>query len=177
MRDSRKSSWWVSTEAAGRASRQLQLGFEREGLPAAIAQLDADGTTTLELPREDTGLVVVGGIDAGAAEVLRRARRALDEGQLDATLVFTGTGLTRAAAEAAGADEVVTAPAYLRDVVVIARMLRSTPASQRARVVGSLAETTGVYALVRALSALGRSAVLTLIRACAAARSGSSRVR
>src|SRR4029450_11525102 len=76
----------------------------------------------------------------------------------------TARGVPRSQLEAAGAHEVLARPAYLRDVVTIGRVLRGVPAAKRDHVVGSLAETTGVYTLVRAFSALGRSAVLMLIR-------------
>ena len=139
-----------------RTARQLALGFEREGVPTAIA----NGT----VPVDGAGLVVVGGADARALELVRTTRRRLDEQHSPAPLVFAGGGVARTEATAAGADEVIVLPTYLRDVVTVGRLLRSQPAGQRNAFVGSLAETTGVYTLVRALCALGRSAVLTLIR-------------
>jgi hypothetical protein len=135
-----------------RAGRLLRLGFEREGLPVA------------EVLGEDTGLVVVGGANGDALERVRQARAKLAEHALDAPIVFAGRGVTRGEAEAAGADEVVLAPAYLRDVVTVGRIWRGVPAAQRAHVVGNLAELTSVFTLVRALAALGRSATLTLVR-------------
>ncbi len=146
-----------------RAGRQLQLGFDREGVPTTIATIPPD-SGRLDLAFDGAGLVIVGGTDGRALDLLRRARLALDESKVDAPIVFAGSGVRRTDAQAAGADEVVLLPAYLRDVVTIGRLMRGHPASQREHVVGSLAETTGVYTLVRALSALGRSAVLTLMR-------------
>ena len=52
-----------------------------------------------------------------------------------------------------GADEVVAVPAYLRDVVTIGRLFRGVPRAKRGHLVGSLAETTGMFTLVRALEA------------------------
>jgi hypothetical protein len=146
-----------------RASRQVQLGFAREGVPATIAQIPVD-LGRFELPEGEAGLIVVGGNDGRALDLLRRARLLLETHHLDAPIVFAGRGVRRTDAEAAGADEVVLQPAFLRDVVTIGRLLRGQPANQRDHLIGSLAETTGVYTLVRALAALGRSAVLTLIR-------------
>ena len=134
-----------------RARAQLHLGFAREGVEASIVE------TTDGVPGADVGLVLIGGSDADA---IRRVRGKL----ATAPIVFAGTGVARQAALAAGADEIVMRPAYLRDVVTIARLLAGVPAGDRDHLVGSLAEMTGVYTLVRALAALGRSAVLTLIR-------------
>lgn len=139
------------------ARRQLQLGFEREGVPTAAAS--ADG-----LDGGDAGLVLVGGVDGQGLDLVRRVRARLADRKLDVPVVFAGAGVARQDAERAGADEVVAQPAFLRDVVTIGRLLRGQPASQRTHIVGSLAEMTGVYTLVRALAALGRSAVLTLMR-------------
>src|SRR5688572_20473503 len=115
--------------ADARAGRQLQLGFEREGVPTRLVPASA----RLELPVDEAGLVVVGGHDGVALEVVRTARRVLDEKGVQVPLLFAGAGVQRPAAQAAGADEVVTHPAYLRDVVTIARILRGHPPSQRGR--------------------------------------------
>ncbi len=134
-----------------RAGRQLQLGLQREGVSVVVVDKPDD------VPGSDVGLVLVGGKDA---EVVRQFRAKL----APVPIVFAGTGVTRDAALAAGADETVMRPAYLRDVVTVARLLAGVAPGERDHLVGSLAETTGVYTLVRALAALGRSAVLTLIR-------------
>ncbi|HEX4416803.1 MAG TPA: DUF4388 domain-containing protein, partial [Kofleriaceae bacterium] len=146
-----------------RAGRQVQLGFEREGVSVTALQAG----TELPAADDDTGLVMVGGVggvDGAALELVRQARRWLDERKREAPLVFAGRGIARHEAQAAGADEVVQQPAYLRDVVTIGRLLCGRPAEQREHLVGSLMEITGVFTLVRALAALGRSATLSLVR-------------
>ena len=145
-----------------RAGRQVQLGFEREGISVVVSP-DAGDLAKLELG-PDSALALVGGVDGRAIELVRRTRQLLQEGNVDVPIVSTGRGVSRAELEAAGADEVVVGPTYLRDLVTIARVMRGAPADHRDHFVGSLVETTGVYTLVRALAALGRSAVLTLIR-------------
>jgi hypothetical protein len=144
-----------------RAAAQVQLGFEREGILASAPAIPAD-LGTLALANGDAGEAGVALVGGGVA-VVKRARALL---QPDVPIVFAGpTGdATRDDLLAAGADEVLAQPAYLRDVVTISRILCAQPAGHRDHVAGSLAETTGVYTLVRALSALGRSAVLTLVR-------------
>lgn len=124
------------------------------GEPAAALDLD-----------DSPGIVLVGGSDAASAlDLVRRAKAALAAKAADVPVVFVGRGAARRELEAAGASEVLAPPAFLRDVVTIARVLRGVPGDQRTHLTGSLAETTGVLTLVRAFSALGRSAVLTLIR-------------
>src|SRR4051812_49739983 len=92
-----------------RARQQVQLGFDREGIPTAAAATEAD----LAAPGDDTGLVVVGGIDGNGVELVRRARSWLDGRGIDAPLVFTGRGAEPRDATAAGASEVVRHPADL----------------------------------------------------------------
>lgn len=144
-----------------RASRQVQLGFEREGVPTEALPADP---ATLHLPGDDVGLVVVGGGEGQGLELVRHTRKLLDDRRIDAPIVFAGRGALRSNARAAGADEVVQKPAFLRDLVTIGRLLRGVPSGRRGRLAGNLAELTGLFTLIRALAALGRSATLTLIR-------------
>jgi hypothetical protein len=154
----------IVVEPDSRAARQIQLGFEREGIPTLVTQVPAD-PATLELdPEADPALLIVGGAETRGLDLVRRAKALRDSTRTDAPIVFAGRGVSRADAEAAGADEIVMRPAYLRDLVTVGRLLRGVPADQRDHLVGSLVETTGVYTLVRALATLGRSATLTLIR-------------
>jgi hypothetical protein len=146
-----------------RAGRQVQLGFEREGVPTFVPSIPADAAT-LDLDGAEPGIVLVGGRDGQALELVRRAKAWLTARRADVPIVSTGRGPSRRDLEAAGADEVISRPLYLRDVVTLARMLRGVPRAERDHLVGSLVETSNVLALVRAFSALGRSATLTLIR-------------
>jgi hypothetical protein len=145
-----------------RAGRQVQLGFEREGIPTVVPAIPQD-LAKLELAADASpGLAMVGGADGQALALVRRARELMK----DVPIVFTGRGASRKDLESAGADEMIARPAYLRDVVTIGRILRNAPADNGTRdhFVGSLAEMTGVFTLARAFVTLGRSGVLTLIR-------------
>ena len=145
-----------------RSGRQIQLGFRREGVPAEVTPAG-----NFE-PGHETGLVVVGSGAGAAVDLVRRARAALESRGLDVPVIVAGHGSAPAASRnelrAAGADEVLPANAYLRDIVTIGRLLFKQPAAHRAHLVGNLSEISGVLPLVRALCAIGRSAVLTLIR-------------
>ncbi len=155
----------VVLDPDARARRQVQLGFEREGIQTVVPAIPADLTKLeLGLPNGDIpALALVGGSAGAAIDLIKRARELLVAGNADVPIVFTGHG-SRAELLAAGADAVLAHPVYLRDVVTIGRILRNVTHDRRDHLVGSLAETTGVYTLVRALCALGRSAVLTLVR-------------
>lgn len=141
----------------------MQLGFEREGIPTQVVTPIPIDATKMTLPDDDAGLIVVGGTDGRALDLLRRARKIVDDANIDVPILFAGRGIRRTDAETAGADEVVLQPAFLRDVVTVGRLLRGQGRG-REQISGNLAETTGVYTLVRALATIGRSAVLTLIR-------------
>jgi len=69
----------------------------------------------------------------------------------------------QARALADGASEVIFGPGYLRDVVLAARLL-SAPGERPGQYGGTLGTFAPVLALLRAVSALGRSGVLTLRR-------------
>lgn len=156
----------IVVDPDARAGRQVQLGFEREGVPTRLLTVPHD-PARLELSSADAdeaGLVIVGGHADRGLELLRHVRALLDADHLDTPLLFAGGSVRRTDAERAGADEVLLQPAYLRDVVTIGRLLRNVASHQRSHITGSLAEMSGVLTLVRALSALGRSAVLTLMR-------------
>src|SRR3954469_21630102 len=99
----------IVVDPDARACRQVQLGFEREGLPTAAMTAVAP----LELPGDDAGLVVVGGIDGQGPALVQRVRSLLDGRGIDVPIVFAGRGISRDEAIAAGADEVVLQPAYL----------------------------------------------------------------
>src|SRR5437868_6415937 len=90
-----------------RAGRQVQLGFEREGVPTAAIPAGQANAATLDLPvdlpGDDVGLVVVGGVNGQGLELVRRTRALLDDRRIDAPIVFAGRGVERGSAEGAGA--------------------------------------------------------------------------
>lgn len=137
-----------------RAARQVVLGFVREGIDARVVD-------TIDGP-VDAELVVVGG---SPAEVTA-ARASLAQHGQDLPILFTGGGEPKAAV-VAGATEALDGtarPIALRDIVTIGRLIGATSPGHRTHFVGQLAELTTALALIRALSAIGRSATLTLMR-------------
>src|SRR5258706_11611408 len=74
-----------------RAGRQVQLGFEREGIATVVPAIPHD-LAKLELAADAApGLAMVGGSDARALELVRRARELMK----DVPIVFTGRGASR----------------------------------------------------------------------------------
>ena len=148
-----------------RAGRQVQLGFEREGRAALVPAIPAEAARARPRWRRRRRSCSSAAPTASALELRPPRADAARRAQAPTCRSCSPAAARRVATlEAAGADEVVAQPVYLRDIVTIGRLLRGIPRGQRDHLVGSLVETTGVLTLVRALSALGRSAVLTLIR-------------
>ena len=132
-----------------RAAAAVRLGFEREGVP--VEESEEVGA--------DAALVVAGAEGSDAARALLR-RLATCE----APILWVGNGVKREEAWAAGADEMLEQPAFLRDVVTIGKLLSGRRRGFRTQVSGDLGDFFGVFYLVRALAATGRSGVLTLVR-------------
>jgi hypothetical protein len=152
-----------------RAADAVRLGFEREGVTVVVTEpVDDGGKAAAALVDSDTVLVVAGAEGRDAAKTLlstlsKACRDGGSDGP-DAPLLWVGNGVARREAWAAGADEVLEQPAYLRDVVTVGKLLAGRRFGQRSQVTGDLGDYFGVFYLVRALAATGRSGVLTLVR-------------
>jgi len=132
----------------------LRFGFEREGTAVTTAAAGA-------VKDEDAQVIIVSAPEsADGVSVLEEVRRAAKE----TPVLYVGNGITRDAALAAGATDVLGEPAYLRDVVTTVKVLASPKRGARGTSAGELSDHYGLYYLVRAIQSLGRSAVLTLVR-------------
>jgi hypothetical protein len=142
-----------------RAADAVRLAFERDGF-AVVAGAPGDAAVD-----DAVGLIVASGTgEVPAREAIERVVKGRTKGGRDVPVLYVGNGISRREAMSAGADEVIGRPAYARDVVTIGRLLADQPAEVRGHWIGQIAETVGVYYLVRALASLGRSGVLTLSR-------------
>src|SRR5687767_14246937 len=124
-----------------RAADAVRLGFEREGVNVVVPPegvLDDGGKAAAALVDSDTVLVVAGaeGKEAAKALLATLSRACRDGGSdgPDAPLLWVGNGVARREAWAAGADEVLEQPAYLRDVVTVGKLLAGRRFGQRAQV-------------------------------------------
>jgi CheY-like chemotaxis protein len=140
----------------------VRFGFEREGASVRAARPgDEVPPLVAELAPE---LIVAGaGSAQSAVELLAAIRKALELAHEQIPILYLGNGIARAQAIEAGATEFLPQPAYLRDVVTVGKLLAS-PGPQGGVASGDLRDYHGVFYMVRALAALGRSGVLTLTR-------------
>lgn len=143
----------------------LRYGFEREGIQVTLGADAAEAALFAE-PAE---LVIAGGRsgDEGSA-ILGRIRDAMAASGAPAAagtpVLYVGNGIGRTQALAGGASEFLGEPVYLRDAVTAARLLAGRKRDNPAILTGELGEHFGLFYLVRAVSALGRRGVLTLVR-------------
>lgn len=151
----------LHTEA--RATSALSYGFEREGAKV----LTAANAEALEaaVMAEGTQLVITG----ASSEPAAREALALVQGILVATgkplpVLYFGNSISRADAISSGATEFIAEPAYVRDVVTLAKLLAPPVDLDRRSISGELSEHFGLFYLVRALITVQRTGVLTLMR-------------
>ena len=146
----------------------LTYGFEREGLKvtrsselARAAQLAATGSPA-------GAVVALQTLTEDALRVIAELRRTRPE----LPILALGPGTVQGAATLAGATDFLRGPSFLRDVVSVARLgllavRKSAEPRGRTRadeVPLRLSEYRGVFYLLRALSACGRSAILGMAR-------------
>ncbi len=151
-----------------RAGEGFRLGFEREGLPVSIATT-VDGLVGL---LKDVGVIVARAEHddahpaAGKAliEALVASLADKDGGHGEPPVLYVGNGVSRADALAAGARAVLKDPAYVRDVVTVARLLAGRRTENRSVMDGDLDAAFGVFYLIRALAAIGVTGTLMMVR-------------
>jgi hypothetical protein len=160
----------VSSEA--RVVDAVRFGFERAGASvAALPMADALSARLVEEPaagRATWPELVVAGVDTveHAGALLGALRQAMRGKQREVPILCLGpSDLTRAAALEAGASELLLAPAFVRDTVTLGQLLvTAARANRRHSVEGHLSDYGGVFFLARAMAAVGRTAVLSLVR-------------
>ncbi|MCL4227391.1 MAG: DUF4388 domain-containing protein, partial [Myxococcales bacterium] len=141
-----------------RAAEGVRLGFEREGMTVAAAETPAAARF------DDVAVVVASPAPGGEPVGLIRELVAQGATGGQPPLLYVGNGLTRGAALAAGATAVLAAPAYVRDVVTIGRILAGRRPGNRSVTDGDLGASFGVFYLVRALARTGATGTLLMLR-------------
>jgi hypothetical protein len=141
----------------------LRFGFEREGV--AVAACGSGDAFDPDLFDKPVQLVIAGGRTGDEARsVLALLRAVLSDAALKPPVLYVGNGIPRSQALDEGATEFLGQPVFVRDAVTVARLLASRKPDNPAVLTGNLGEHFGLFYLVRAISALGRRGVLTLVR-------------
>jgi hypothetical protein len=141
----------------------LRFGFEREGV--AVAACGAGDAFDPDLFDKPVQLVIAGGRTGDEARsVLALLRAVLSDAALKPPVLYVGNGIPRSQALDEGATEFLGQPVFVRDAVTVARLLASRKPDHPTVLTGNLGEHFGLFYLVRAISALGRRGVLTLVR-------------
>jgi hypothetical protein len=141
----------------------LRFGFEREGV--AVTSVAGTGELDPAPFAEPAEVVIAGGRSAEeASQVLAKVRGAMVWCGREVPILYVGNGIARPQAIDEGAAEFLGQPAYVRDAVTVARLLAGRRRENPAILGGDLAEHFGFYYLVRALSAVKRTGVLTMVR-------------
>lgn len=160
----------VCSEA--RVGESVRYGFERAGALVTVSAVDGVLAGRLADARPEQRPVLPDLVVAGADSVeattalLGALRQTLDQAQHDVPILCLGpSAMSRSAALAAGAHEFLPQPVFVRDAVTIGQLLVSAARSGRKHVIeGHLSDYGGVFFLIRAMAAMGRSAVLGMVR-------------
>ncbi len=153
----------ILVQPDARIRESLRFGFEREGV--AVTSVTATDELDPAPFAEPAEVVIAGGRSAEeASAVLAKVRGALVWCGREVPILYVGNGIARPQAIDAGAAEFLGQPAFVRDAVTVARLLASPKRENPKVLVGDLAEHFGFYYLVRALSAVNRTGVLTMVR-------------
>src|SRR5690349_8578895 len=146
-----------------RLAESLRFGFEREGV--TVTSVSPDGEVDPAAFEGGAALVVAGGRDSDEGRaMLARVRGALAWLGQQLPVLYVGNGISRDEAIAEGASEYLGQPAYVRDAVTVGRLLSNRRRDNAAVLIGELSEHFGLYYIVRALAAVRRTGVLTLVR-------------
>ena len=150
----------VVLDAGGRSGAALAFGFERAGY-RVYATRDPEDALAMAQTRVPQLLVV--SLEGGdALSVVGRLREEAPTRELP--VVAVGERGRREEALRAGVDEFVTRPAFIRDVLTLARLAVAVRQDGDDGGVVGLLEDYGLFFLVRALAVAGRSGVLELER-------------
>ncbi len=141
-----------------RTAQAVRYGFHRVG--CAVEITDSGGVGDAYAARGADLVIVHSSRATAKATLVRDVRRNLPE---DAPILYFGNGLPRREALEAGATELLTTPAFLRDVVAIGQIIAG-PRTKRGGFSGELHEHFGLFYMVRALAALRYTGVLMLTR-------------
>lgn len=145
-----------------RVIHALRFGFEREG--TKVWCVDSAESLDASL-KQGSQLIITGGRSQNEAnERLSLAHGVMLGAEKRVRVLYFGNSISREEAMEGGANEFLAQPAFIRDVVTLAKLM-ATPMERRTQSIsGELGEHFGVFYLVRALGAIQYNGVLTLLR-------------
>ncbi len=145
-----------------RTEAGLRFGFTRVGVKTHARRSNQSIADALV---DECQLVVTGAKtrDSGLA-LLGEIRGALDARKKRIPVLYLGNGVTRKEAIDGGASELMPQPSYVKDVVTMSRILCSPVKESTSSISGELRDHYGLFYIVRALSAVKRRGVLTMVR-------------
>ncbi len=145
-----------------RTTAALSFGFEREGTKVVVK----DSAEGLEQALMDgCQLLIAGGSSkAEARKLLAMAQGVMMGSGKRVPVMYFGNSISRDDAMADGANEFVSQPAYIRDVVTLAKLMATPTARRSQSISGELGEHFGLFYIVRALGTIDNTGVLSLIR-------------
>ena len=143
-----------------KVAHAIRFGFEREGIEVLPADGPAQARDSAE--KANAELIVAGTSSSGAEQLLRGLREQLQGTPLP--ILWVGNGIDRGNARHLGATETLRQPMFVRDVVTMGKLLTSPKAGRSSGSAGELSDYAGLFYMLRALTAVERTGVLTLVR-------------
>jgi CheY-like chemotaxis protein len=157
----------VVLDSNARTRSALTFGFERVGYKvyATAESADALAMAQTRVPQLVIASMQSDGETESAHEALTLVGRLREESTTrELPIVVLGERGAREPALRAGADEFVARPAFIRDVLTLARLAVALRQDGDEAGVAGLLEDYGLYFLTRALAVAGRTGVLELER-------------
>jgi DNA-binding response OmpR family regulator len=150
-------------------AQHLAWRLRQLGLTAHVADIGATANDIAQLITDSASVIVVrGNSEVEVLPLIEQLQRVVAS---EATLVAVAPSETATVSnelEAAGADEIFRGPVYGRDLALLIGLMISRAqrgsGQKQASLIGSLGETSSVFSLLRALCAMGRSGVLSIMK-------------
>jgi hypothetical protein len=140
----------------------LSFGFEREGTKVLVKD-SAEGLEQALL--DGCQLLIAGsGTKEEARKLLAMAQGVMMGSGKRVPVMYFGNAISRDDAIGDGANEFVSQPAFIRDVVTLAKLMATPTARRTQSISGELGEHFGLFYIVRALGTIDNTGVLSLIR-------------
>ncbi|MEM9490935.1 MAG: DUF4388 domain-containing protein, partial [Myxococcota bacterium] len=161
----------IITHKDPRAVAALRFGFESRGARVDVIADGAEVTALLDPVQATakpsaTPQLIIADSDSptDGLALLGELRRAVKAGGRRVPILYLGAAASHDEALSAGASARLAQPAFLRDVVTVARLLANPKRNSKVAFGGELSDYGTPFLLIRAIIALRRSAILSMVR-------------